>query len=550
MVEKLKSVLHNEHGLRSATILLTITLFLSNVLGLVRNILLASQAKSLTQLDPYYAAFRLPDLIFNLLVLGAIASAFIPVYSELHKTKGQEEATKMANTLLGTLVIVVILAIIVLWFLMPILVPLLVAKFSLAQQLQTIQLGRIMLLSPFFFSLSYVAGAILNAHKRFFSYSIAPLIYNLSIITGALLLPQYGITAVAWAVVAGAFLHFLIQVPSLLEVGYKFRPHIDFNNPAVHKIVRLMIPRSFSLAMAQIVLLGFTAIAASLAPGALTIFSLTNDFQTTPAILFGASLATAVFPTLSDAAAEKDHAEYHHYLLRTLRVSLFVLIPLTVIVYLLRAQIIRLYIGLGHNTDWSETIRAINTLAWFSYSIVAQAIVFILARAFYALQDTKRPMYAAVIGTLVTLLLAYYLPGLPYFSGRYDVAALAAAYTIGIWVQMILLVTWLPQPWKGNWRALWASLWRILGFSILAGAATWATLRVVGEGLHINSIFTVEVHGLGTHTAIKLFIQGLSAGLVGIGSYALLARYSHLEELGWLLRLKKAPDETAEKHQG
>lgn len=540
MVEKLKSAVHGVHGLKSASILLMITLFLSNVLGLLRNMLLANRAGSLSQLEPYYAAFRLPDLIFNILVLGAIASAFIPVYAQVIKEEGDDNANHMANTLLGNLLVVVIAAMAVLWITAPIFVPHIVSGYPLDEQLQTIHLTRIMLLSPFFFSLSYIAGAILNSHKRFFSYSIAPLIYNLSIIIGAILLPRYGVEGVAWSVVIGSALHFIIQVPTALKVGYRFVPAINFKDQLVSRIIILTIPRTFSLAMAQILLFAFTYIASHLHSGALSIFSLANDLQTTPAIIFGASLATAVFPTLSEAAAEKSPEKYQWYLMRTLRVSLFAVIPLTVLTFLLRAQVIRLYIGLGHNVNWVETIRAINTLTWFTFSFIAQCFVFILARAFYALQDTKRPMYAALLSTLLSVGLAWYLPHTNYFGQQSsnDVAALAAAYTAGMWLQAVLLIIWLPSKWKGNWKPFWNSLEAIASISLIAGCVTWVSLRLIGGGLHINQL-DFGFSGLGTNTIIKVFVQATVSVLIGGMAYTSLAKWFRLEEWQWLLHFKE-----------
>ncbi len=540
MVDRIKRAIHGEHGLRSATVLLAITLFLSNVLGLVRDVLLASRSHGLGQLDPYYAAFRLPDLIFNLLVLGAITSAFIPVYAEALKIKGKDTAIAIANNLLGNLLLVVTIGIAILWIFMPAIVPHLVTNFTPEKQQLTTHMARIMLLSPLFFCLSYVSGGVLNAHKRFFSYSVAPLVYNVSIIVGALLLPRYGIVAVAWSVVIGSLLHFLTQVPTLLSIGFSFAPRVDWKNSYVRKILKLMIPRTAALGLAQVVLLFFTFIAGRMSSGALTIFSLSNDFQTTPAILFGASLATAVFPSLSEAAAEKSYEHYHSYLHRTLRISFFLLIPLTVLTYILRAQITRLYVGLGHNTNWDDTIRTINTIAWFTFSFLGQGIVFIMARAFYAIQDTKRPMFAAIIGAIVTLAFAFVLPKMPYFSYimRNDVAALAAAYSIGIWVQAILMIFWLPKRWKGSWRWLWRGVVPIVSMSIIAGALTWVTLRIIGEGLHIDQVISVNVGGLGNRTVLKLLFQGAIAGLVGTVSYLLMSKFVGMEELGWFLKRK------------
>lgn len=541
MVEKIKSALHGEHGMKSATILLVITLFLSNVLGLVRNIVLASHAHGLGQLDSYYAAFRLPDLIFNILILGAISSAFIPVYTKTLKESGNEEAQKLANTLLGTLLTLVLVGIVIIWVAAPLFIPLLVHNFNASKQLETVYLTRILLLSPLFFTLSYVAGGVLNAHKRFLSYSIAPLIYNCAIIVGGFLLPRYGVAGVAWSVVVGAALHFFIQVPTLCSMHFRIRPRFIFSDPAVLRVVMLTLPRTFSLAMGQLSLLAFTVIASALRPGALTIFALANDLQTTPAIIFGASLATAVFPTLSTSVAEQSHHEFHRYLHRTMRLSIFTVVPLMLFTYLLRAQIMRLYIGLGHTVSWTETIRSIQTLGWFTFSFVAQAFVFILARAFYALQDTKRPMYASLIATFVTIVLAILLPYTGYFSEtRNDVAALAAAYSVGMWLQAVLLYVWLPPVWRGSFGAVFASLQKTVVITIVAGLAMWFVLRLVGEGLKPDHVFDIGFRGIGTDTVLKLLIQSLFAASVGVGVYVGLASYYGMEELRWVLQARKA----------
>ncbi len=539
MVERFKSAVHGKHGLRSATVLLVITLFFSNVLGLLRNILLASQAHALAQLDPYYAAFRLPDLIFNILILGAISSAFIPVYTETLKDQGKPGADRLANTLLGNLLVLVLLGIIIIWLVAPAAVPILVHNFSVEQQRQTVHLTRIMLLSPLFFTLSYIAGAVLNAHKRFFSYSIAPLIYNLAIIGGAILLPRFGAEGVAWSVVIGALLHFLTQVPTLLTMKFRIRPRVHLRDALVGRIIRLTVPRTFSLVMTQVALLVFTVLASSLHPGALTIFSLSNDLQTTPAIIFGASLATAVFPTLSEAVANHDNQTFQYYLHRTLRVSLFTVIPLTVLVFVLRAQITRLYIGLGHNISWDDTIRTIHTIAWFTISFTAQAFVFILARGFYAMQDTRRPMIASIIATTLTIVLAITLPMSAYFSlvNHNDVASLATAYSAGMWLQAMLLLLWLPPAWKGNLQEVWKSGLTSALSALVAGFMTWMTLRLVGEGLHINQL-PITFTGIGTNTIIRLAIQGAVSASVGVMVYLILAYVMQMDELRWLKNFK------------
>ncbi len=544
MADKIKAILNGKNGLKSATAWLVVTLFLSNALGLIRNILLATRASGgLSELDPYYAAFRLPDFVFNILILGAISAAFIPIYTQTLKDQGAKTANNIANTLLGTLVTIVVVTLIILWFLLPILAPHLVSNLSIVKQQETVKLARIMILSPFLFSLSYIAGAVLNAHKRFVAYSLAPLVYNLSIIVGAILLPKYGVTGVAWSVVIGALLHFLTQLPSLLSLGFRLKPIFNFADRQVWKIIRLTVPRAFSISMDQITLLGFTFLAAQLKPGALTIFSLANDLQTTPAIIFGSSLATAVFPILSEAVADHNQKQYSYYIHKTIRMSLFVVIPLTVLTFLLRAQITRLYIGLGHHVSWADTIRTIDTVAWFTLSFAAQAIVYIGARSFYALQDTMRPMYAVITGTVVTLILAATLPHTSWFSTNSynDVASLAAAYSIGVWIQAFMMMRMLPRSWNTNNKEIWMGLRRIVLITAGSGILTWITIHLVGDGLHIDDI--LNIRGLGTDTVIRLFVQVLVSALVGIVSYWELARLWKMDELNWLYRFRKVEED-------
>ena len=220
MVKKITNALNQQNSITGASVILVITLFLSNVLGVFRDHFLTQKIPT-EQLSAYYAAFRIPDLIFNILILGAIASAFIPVFTTLLSQKKDKEAWMVASSVINIAIIFLVGLAVILFFLMGYLIPYIVPGFNADYKDLTVKLARIMLLSPIFFGLSYIFGGILNSFKRFLVYSLAPLVYNLTIILGTLIFAdKYSVVGVAYAVVAGAFLHLFIQVPPLLKTGF------------------------------------------------------------------------------------------------------------------------------------------------------------------------------------------------------------------------------------------------------------------------------------------------------------------------------------------
>lgn len=438
MFLKIKNMINGENSFKGASVILIITLFLSNLLGVFRDHFLAQKIPT-SLLDTYYAAFRLPDLIFNLLILGAISSAFIPVFTSYISQKKDKEAWQIVNAFLNLAIVGLIITSLVLLFLLPYLIPLLVPKFDPEKQELTLRLSKILLLSPILFGISYIFSGILNSFKRFLVYSLAPLIYNLSIIFATIFLTdKYSVFGVAFGVIVGAFLHMLIQLPSVYNVGFRFRFVWDLANQGVRRITKLMLPRTIGLGSQQILLIVYTAIASTLGGGAVSIFNLADNIQTMPIVVFGTSFATAVFPTLSETASLQNQDRFCFYFNRTLKMIIFLLIPLSVGIILLRTQIVRLILGSGH-FGWEQTILTAQTLGYFAISLVAQGLLPLLARAFYALQNTKTPMYIGIISSLFAIILAYIL------SKKLGVPALALAFSLGSFLNAILLYIFLRK---------------------------------------------------------------------------------------------------------
>lgn len=508
-----------ENSIRGASIILIITLTLSNLLGWIRDRFLTKNIATYN-LDIYYASFRIPDLVFNFLILGAITSAFIPIFSDYIAKKDLKEGYKVTNSLINLAVLFMIVCVIILIIFMPFIVPLVVPSFDNFRMAEAIKFSRLFMLTPIFFSISYILGGILNSFKRFVAYSLAPLIYNVAIIFGAAFLaPKYGLIAVVYSVIAGAFLHMLIQIPSAIKLGFQWQAVFDWKHAAIKRIIRLMIPRTIGMGSNQIMLIVYTAIASSLAAGSITAFNISNNTMTMPVVVFGTSFATAVFPTLTSKISEGDKKGFAFYLTRSMRSIAYLLIPSSVIFILLRAQIIRLLYGSG-KFNWDDTHRTAMTLGFFSISLLAQGLIPILARAFYALKNTRTPMYISIVTSVVSIAFGYPM------AKVFGVAGLALAFSVGSFVNVFILFYYLHKIYKDilNKEIVYSYI-KISIISLVMGLLVWGSMHLLANYVNMNRFF-----GVLTQTGV--------AFSVGLLSYLVLSYLFGIEEMKWALSRK------------
>lgn len=507
MIKCVRGLFHRENTLKEASSILILTLAISNLLGVVRDHFLAQKIPT-DRLDIYYAAFRLPDLLFNVVILGAISAAFIPVFTTLWH-EDEKRAWRLANSVLSVGLAIVLVGLILMAIFMPFLMAKVVPDFGPAKLAETVKLARILLISPFFFGLSYFVGSILNSFKRFFVSSLAPLVYNLAIILSTVLLAdRFGVQAVVWGVIVGAILHFGIQVSAASKAGFKFRFNFDYKDINVRRVGRLMIPRAIGLGGNQIMLIVFTAIASAF-PGAIAIFNLADNIQTVPTVVFGLSLGTAVFPTLSHFAAQNKMVEFRDTLSKTFLAITFFTIPATIFLLLLRAQIVRLILGYGF-FNWNDTVLTIDTLTYFSLGIVAQSLVPLLARGFYAKHNTKLPTVISLISIAISIFSAL------YFGEKYGVPGLALASTFGGFTSLLLLLIFAVRE---RIVALdvdfWLRLAKITTASLIAGLTIQLTKKT------LESVLSLDI-------VSQLALQACLSLAAGIVVFVVLA---------WLLRL-------------
>lgn len=523
----------SEHKLTigSAAFILAITGLLSNILGLYRERMIAGAFGAGRMTDAFYASFTLPDMIFTLLILGAVSSAFIPVFVEKLTEKKEAEAQEIANSFMNFILIAAIVFGIVIFVSAPKLVPFLFPgffntvsndNFNIYQL--TVNLTRIMILSPIFFSISGVFGGILNSYKRFVAYAIAPLIYNLCIILSVIFLRGYfnpPIYAVTIGVVVGAMLYALIQLPSVLSTGYRWRPIIDFKRGQTARIIKLMIPRTIAIGANQINLLIDTFIA-SFFIGGITVLRFANNIQTTPTVIFGISIATAIFPVLSESYSRNDMVEYMKNFSWSARRILFFMIPATIGIVVLRAQIVRLIYGIG-NFSWDNTYWTTKALLFFAIGLVAQALVPLLIRAFYSIQDTKTPLYIGLVTMAVNAILSITLPFI--HSLQLGVAGIALAFSIAGIVNATLLFFWLHDK-VGALdpdHKIFESTARLILASLLMGFITYGSLYFFDMFVNTNRV-------------IGLLLQTGGAVTLGALSYFVITWIFRCEETLFMLR--------------
>jgi putative peptidoglycan lipid II flippase len=510
-----------KQSLVQATLILAAASLISRLLGLVRDRLFASTFGAGDALDAYYAAFRLPDLIFNLLVLGALSAAFIPVFSEKLARREESEAWELANSLLNiTLITMAVIAGIIFVAALP-LTAVLAPGFDPGKRELTAQLTQIMLLSPLLFGASSIAGAVLNAYHRFIAYALAPILYNFGIIFGVLVLtPRYGVAGIAYGVVVGAVLHFLIQFIALQKLGYRYRFTLRLDR-AIRRVFSLMVPRTLSLGILQITLLIETVIASTLVVGSVAIFNLANNLQSVVSGIVGLSIATAVFPLLARQAATADIGAFTETLSRALRQTLYLTIPLGVLVILLRAQIVRVILGSG-NFSWEDTRITAAALGAFAVGLFAQSAAHLVNRAFYALQDTIRPLQASAATALIGIVLAI------LGAREFGVVGLAGAWSATSLLYLAVLLVMLRRKVRilETSEIAEALLKMTVAASVMA-VATYGTLHLVAPLVDMER-------------AWGILVQALTGALVGVAVYYVVSRLIRIEEAkeirGWVGR--------------
>ncbi|MFA5010030.1 MAG: murein biosynthesis integral membrane protein MurJ [Patescibacteria group bacterium] len=514
-----KKLVTHTSSILEATAVLAVASLVSRIFGLVRDRTLAAHFGAGDVMDAYFAAFKIPDFVFNLLILGALSSAFIPIFTEyLHRNgEDKEEAWGVVNSLINIGIVILAVVLLLAAIFAPMLAGIIAPGFDAEKQDLVIMLMRVMLLSPLFFGISNLAGGILNSFKNYLAYAVAPILYNLGIIVGVIwLVPQFGTIGLAYGVVLGAFLHMMIQLPGVFAYGFRYRLHLNWHHPALKKMAWLMLPRTLGIAVVQLNVVINTIIASTLAVGSVSVLNWADNLQSLPIGIFGVSFAVAVFPVLAEKYTLQKVDEFKSDFVKVFKQILFFIIPTMVLYWLLRAQIVRLVLGAGQ-FGWEETRFTISVLAFMTFGMIAQATIPLLARCFYALQDTKTPLITSLVALAVNVAMAFVL--IP----KLQVVGLGAALAISGLMNMILLLAVLNRK-LGDlpWQQILNTVSKISAGAVIMGGVGYLMLRVM------NLI-------IDTHTFWGLLAQTSVTIVVGVLAYLVIVKRLKVAEVAMVV---------------
>lgn len=482
----------------------------SRLLGLLRSVIIAESFGTGVELDAYWVAFRLPDLVFQLLAGATLASAFIPVFAKTRADHGEEAAWRLASSVLNLVLLATVAFAAVAFVLAPRIIPWLAPGLGEATGDQeelyslAIDLTRLMLLSPILFAVSGMFMGILNARRHFLMPALAPMFYNLSIIVAALISDDVKILAAG--VVAGAALHLAIQIPDLKSAGMIYRLVTQWRDAAVRRVSVLMAPRVLGLAASQISFYFVSIFFASrLDSGAISAVNFAWLIVMTPLGIVGMAISTAAFPTLADQAARGDRA-FGQTVSRALRIILFLSLPISVGLVILARPLVTVLLQRGAFDVQSSMLTA-QALAFYGFALFAHGGIEILSRGFYALGDTRTPVAMAIASMLINLGLAALL------VGPMEVRGLGLALSLATVAEFAALLLLLSRRVPGL-----ADLSFIVGIGLTAVAAV--SLAVA---LGLNWLILDHLIGLETSVWVDSLAILISGGTIGGLIYFLTA---------------------------
>lgn len=502
-------------GMHLAAYVLGASAVFSSLLAFLRDRLLAAEFGASLPLDIYYAAFRIPDIIF---VIGAsLVSAYVLI-PELSK-RGEESARGYLDTVMAWFSLLLVLVSSVAAYSAPLLLSHMFPQFvDMGYLNELTQLTRIILLQPILLGLSNIFAAVTQARERYALYAATPLLYNIGIIVGIVALyPAFGLPGLAWGVVLGAFLHLAIQVPSVLLDGFFTRTPRIAPLSSLWSTISISIPRSLALSFSQLAFLGLVTLAGSLSEGSISIFMLAFNLQGAPLAVIGASYSVAAFPKLAQMFSRGEKDEFINHLSSAARHIFFWSLPAIALVIVLRAYIVRVVLGSG-SFDWTDTRLTAASLALFSVALAAQGLTLLLVRGYYAAGKTRAPVVITFCTSVLTIGLAYAL--VHVFDDRVllsglerlmrvsgvpgsAVLALSFAYALSATIGCAVLVAHFERNFGGFLERQYRTIVDGIIAAIAGGAAAYTMLAILGDISPLS-------------TFMQVLITGVTAGCVGL----------------------------------
>ena len=506
-------------GMHEAAILLGVFSLVSQLLGLVRDRMLAHTIGPSATLDIYYAAFRVPDLIYLSIASLASITVLMPFLIERLDGSGKEAARTFFNDVLSGFLFLLVIVSVGAFFLMPKIAHYIAPGFSPEDITKLVAVSRIMLISPICMGLSNMLGTITQLLRKFFVFSLSPIFYNVGLIIGIVwLYPRFGVYGLAWGVALGALLHLCIQLPTLFSAGFAPKLSRRLERSTLRQVVTLSLPRTLGLSMNSISLLVIVALGSTLGAGAISIFNFSLNLETVPVGIIGISYAVASFPLLAETFARGQKEKWEECILSAIRQIIFWSLPLTALFIVLRAQIVRVTLGSGA-FSWADTRLTAAAFALFAVGLIAQNMILVSVRAFYSAHNTKTPLIINAFCSLFIIGGAYWLVHVfntvPTF--KYFIESLLRVEDTPGTVMLMLPLAYALGTILNAWLHFIDLRKRYLtGVRSLQKTFLESSAAAVGMGVVSYFVLNLLAPIFSTHTFWGIAMQGFWAGLAGV----------------------------------
>ncbi len=426
-------------GMMRSAAIVAIAYVLSRVLGLLREMILARKFGTTPDMDAYVAAFRIPDLLFLVVMSGAFGAAFIPVFANFVDRNDQERASRLASSMLTWTGLGILVLSAIAFVLASPLTHLVAPGYDSYTHDLTVDLMRPLLLSPVFLGLAIACKGILEAQNQFAWPAFAPVLYNLAIIVAAFFFAdEFGIQAVVWGVIIGALLQLVLQLPAVIRTGLNFRPTLDRTVEGLSEVLRLLGPRVIGLAAFQLNFIFISAFASILGAQYVSGLNYAWLLLMLPHGVLALSMSTVAFPSLAALFGRGDSDGFARLLDRTMRPLLFLSIPASVALVMIGRAVITVIFEGGRFTTQSTDIVA-GAFTWFALGLVGYGLTEIVTRVFYAMKDTRTPVITTILTIILNIILARLL------MESLGVEGLAIALSVTTAAEAIIMMAFLKH---------------------------------------------------------------------------------------------------------
>lgn len=515
-------LLSTQNTIISAAAVISITYGISAVLGLVRARLLAGYFGASDVLAIFYTADKIPSFIYTILVVGTLSTVFIPVFTGLLKDD-EESAWHTASSMISvTVVFFLLMGAIVYIFANPIIKYLALNKFTFEQVALGADLMRYMLLAQIILVMSSFLTSVLQSFKFFLIPALAPVLYNLGMIGGIILLSdEYGIYGPALGVLFGAILHLAIQLPLIKKINFKYKFSLDIKDYGIKQIFGLIPTRIMGAALSQVSGILNNSLAILVSTQSVVVFRFASQLQYFPVLMFGSAIAQASLPTLSYESSPKDRDKFKSTFLTSLHQTMFLVLPVSVVLIILKLPLVRLVYGAA-SFPWDATVRTSYALAFFSISVFAQSGVYLLNRAFYAMKDTRTPVKVSLFTVIFSLSLSYYF--VKYLA--FGVWSIALSFSLASILDFILLLYLLDKKVEGFDRDKLLNPFLKISYSALfMGISLYIPMKLLDIGV------------LDTTRILPLILLTVTTSIIGIVTYLFFTKLFKVDEVVLLYKL-------------